>query len=69
MTMAENSPNGYKKSMWEKEKLLVTSNFSSFQCFEKTCTADMLKQGLVWERVKTHPCRKTEQMLLRLDSV
>ena len=21
------------------------------QCFEKTCTADMLKQGLVWERL------------------
>ena len=22
------------------------------QCFQKTCTADTLKQGLVWERVK-----------------
>ena len=24
------------------------------QCFQKTCTADMYKSGLVWERVK-HP--------------
>ena len=24
----------------------------STQCFQKTCTADTLKQGLVWERVK-----------------
>ena len=23
------------------------------QCFQNTCNADMLKQGLVWERVKT----------------
>ena len=22
-------------------------------CFEKTCTVDTLKQGLVWERVNT----------------
>ena len=22
------------------------------QCFQKNCTADTLKQGLVWERVK-----------------
>ena len=22
------------------------------QCFQKTCTADMLKPGLAWERVK-----------------
>ena len=22
------------------------------QCFQKTCTADTLKQGFVWERVK-----------------
>ena len=39
--------------MWEKEKLLVTSNFSfSLQCFQKVCSVDSLKPGLVWERVK-----------------
>ena len=28
--------------------------FLLFQhCFQKTCTADTLKPGLVWERVKT----------------
>ena len=31
-----------------EDKLLVTSNFSFSQCFQKTCTADMLKTGLVW---------------------
>ena len=25
------------------------------QCFQKTCTADTLKPGLVWERVKSLP--------------
>ena len=40
MKMAESSPNR-KKTLWEKEKLLVTSNFSFFpQCFWKTWTAD-----------------------------
>ena len=24
------------------------------QCFQRTCTADMQKQGLVWERVNIH---------------
>ena len=28
------------KTLWEKEKLLITSNFSFLQCFQKTCTAD-----------------------------
>ena len=35
MKMAESYPNGLK-TLWEKEKLLVTSNFSfSPQCFQK----------------------------------
>ena len=25
------------------------------QCFQKTCTADTLKEGLVWERVNSLP--------------
>ena len=32
--MAENYPNG-KKTLWEKEKLLVTSNFSFSHCVFK----------------------------------
>ena len=39
-----------RRTLWEKEKLLVTSNFSFFpQCFQKTCTADTKTQGLDWE--------------------
>ena len=34
--MAESNPNGYK-TLWEKEKLLVMSNFSFSQCFQKAC--------------------------------
>ena len=53
MKIAESSPNGWK-TLWEKEELLVMSNFSCFpQCFRKTCTTDTLKAGLVWERVNT----------------
>ena len=37
--------------MWEKEKLLVMSNFSFSQCFQKPWTADKVKLQLVWERV------------------
>ena len=38
----------------KEEKLLVMSNFSfSPQCFQKTCTADTSKPGLVWERFKS----------------
>jgi hypothetical protein len=33
-----------------------TAHYDQFllfpQCFQKTCTADMKKPGLVWERVK-----------------
>ena len=31
----------------EKKKLLFTSNFSIFQCFQKICTADTKKQEIV----------------------
>ena len=49
--MAESSPKD-KKTLWEKEKLLITSKFLLFpQCFQKACTADMYKPRLVWEMV------------------
>ena len=41
-----------QKTLWEKEKLLMTSNFSFSQCFQKAYNADTQKLGLVWERVK-----------------
>ena len=41
MNKAESSPL-WKKTLWEKEKLLVYQQFLSFpQHFQKTCTADM----------------------------
>ena len=36
----ESSPK-WLKTLWEKEKLLVTSNFSFSHSVFKTCTADM----------------------------
>ena len=44
--MAERSSNGYK-TLWEKEKLLVTSNFSFSHCVFKRLTLQTRKnQGL-----------------------
>ena len=41
------------ENMWEKEKLLVMSNFSfSLRVFKKTWTVDTWKPELVSERVK-----------------
>ena len=37
--------------LWEKEKLLIMGNFSFSNSVFKTCTTNMYKQGLVWERV------------------
>ena len=31
------------------------------QCFQKTCTADMLKPGLVWESLKEEICNVKDQ--------
>ena len=52
MKMAESSPNALK-TLGKGE----TAHYGQFllfpQCFQKTCTADMFKKGLVWERIKT----------------
>ena len=56
MKMAESSPNR-KKTLWEKEKLLITNNFSFFQCFQKTCAAD--KQDLFGKELS-----ETEQAII-----
>ena len=48
--MAENYPSG-QKTLWEKEKLLVTSNFSfSHSVFKRLVLQARKKQRLVWER-------------------
>ena len=47
--MAERFPNG-QKTLWKKHKLTLEQYVLSSQCFKKTCTADMYKPGLVWER-------------------
>ena len=39
--------------LWDKGEIAHYEQFLLFpQCFQKTCTADMEKPGLVWERVK-----------------
>ena len=50
----ENDRKFYKwaQTLSEKEKVLVTSNFSFSQCFQRTRTAYTYKPGLVWEGVK-----------------
>ena len=49
--MAESSPNGMK-TLWEKEKLLVTSNFSLSNSVSKGLDCRHVKKGLVLEKVK-----------------
>ena len=46
MKIAESSPKGYK-TLWEKEKLLITSNFSLLTVFSK---------DLYSRHVKTRAC-------------
>ena len=51
----ESYPNG-QKTLWEKEKLLVTSNFSfSHSVFKKACFPEVLKGVIVWEWVNPFP--------------
>ena len=43
------------ETLWEKEKLLVMSNFSFSYSVFKIYTADTKKAGFVWERVNPFP--------------
>ena len=53
MKMAEKSPKGYK-TPWEKEKLLVTRNFSFSHCvFKRLVLQKRKNKGFFWETVKT----------------
>ena len=58
MAFDENGRNLYRcvENTGGKEEMARYEQFLLFpQCFQKTCTADMSKPGLVWERVKTEP--------------
>ena len=52
--------------LWEKEKFLITSNFFFSYSFLKTCTADTLKTGLVWERINSLSKKEKPDILDRL---
>ena len=53
--MAEISSN-CKKALWEKEKLLIMSNFPfSHSVFKKLVLKTGKNLGLVWEKVNTLP--------------
>ena len=68
--MAESTQN-WLKTLREKEKLLITSNFSFSHSVFKTLTADMKKSVLVWERVKSKMLLKTswQQEKMQLTSI
>ena len=58
MKMAERSPNGWKK-LWEKEKLLIMSNFSfSHSVFKWLVLQTHKNQGLFWKGLIT-PWQRT----------
>ena len=49
------SKKGKKKTLWEKEKLLVTSNFSfSHSVFERLVLQTRKNQGLFWKGLTTN---------------
>ena len=54
MKIAENPPKGYK-TLWKKEKLLVTSNFSfSNSVFKRLLQQTRKKQGLFGKGLQKH---------------
>ena len=70
--MAESSENGRKLSKQVentvgKGEIACYKQFLLFpQCFQKTCTADTEKPGLVWERVKDFKTRRPLKTLLEV---
>ena len=57
--MVESSLNGLKMP-WKKEKLIIIFRNEQFllfpQIFPQSCTVEIQKQGLIWERVKNTNC-------------
>ena len=61
MKMAETSPNGLK-TLWEKEKLLVTSNFSfSHSVFKRFVLQTRKNQGLFGKGLRDRDNRDIER--------
>ena len=52
MKMVERSPNGVENTEGKREIARYEQFLLFPQCFQKTCTTDKKKSGLVWERVK-----------------
>ena len=52
MIMAESYPNRVENTVGKGEIARYKQFLLFPQCFQKTCTVDMWKPGLVWERVK-----------------
>ena len=53
MKMAGGSPNGLETTVGKGEIARYEQFILFLQCFQRTCTADTYKPGLVWERVKS----------------
>ena len=53
--MAESFPIGFKNILGKGEIARYEQFLLIPQCFQKTCTQDILKPGLLWERVKRKP--------------
>ena len=53
MKMEESSLNRVENTVGKGEIALCEQFLLFPQCFRKTCPADALKPGLVWERVKS----------------
>ena len=62
MKIAESSPKG-QKTLWEKDKLLVTSIFSFFHIVFKRLVQKTRKTR-AWKRVKTHKNRKKNKKVI-----
>ena len=53
--MAESSPNWVENNVGKGEIARYEQFLLFSQCFQKTCTADTKKAGLVWDRVNSVP--------------
>ena len=53
MKMVGSSSNGLETTVGKREIARYEEFILFPQCFQRTCTADTYKPGLVWERVKS----------------
>ena len=68
MNMAESSPKGYK-TLWEKEKLLIMSNFSfSYSVFKWFLLQTCKNQGLFEKGLNYLQNKTSEKFLIQGDN-